>query len=144
MELTFTDGDFSFGDFVQVFDGIDVLAPELDPFVGGFQLVRGGESVAGTSFQATNPTGCLTVLFSSTNNSNSCATGQNNPIDYTISCNNLSGWDLQWSPGLGLSDSTILQPLIDVQSAMTLELSVTMAGAPFLYEFRFSLHRSFI
>ena len=131
MELTFTDGDFSFGDYVQVFDGTDVLAPELDPFAGGFQLVPGGESVAGTSFQATNPTGCLTVLFSSTNNSNSCATGQNNPIDYTIACNNLSGWELQWSPGLGLSDSTILQPLIDLQSAMALELSVTMAGAPF-------------
>ncbi len=132
MELTFNSGDFSFGDEVKVFDGEDENATELTSSTSFSPNFAGGVYVVdGVNFQATNPNGCITILFSSDNSTNSCASGENAPIDYSVTCNNSAGWDIEWSPADGLTDASVLQPNVFLDESLALELSVVMVAAPF-------------
>lgn len=125
MTFTFIQGQMEgfFDDFI-VYDGPNTSSPVLANWTIG--------DATGQSWTATNPSGCLTIQFSS-DGSVSCETGFFfQPWTYEISCS-ASGpqYTWEWEPAEFLNNPNIPQPtIINLSEATTFTLTGYPAGHP--------------
>lgn len=106
MNILFYAGQLeNFLDRIQVFDGPDVAAPLLEELTGAY-----GE----TSVTATNPDGCLTVLFTS-DGSVSCQTSTfYEEVSWCVGCGqDACGFTWNWEPALDLTNPNSAQPTVN-------------------------------
>lgn len=124
MEIAFTAGSVETGwDELYIYDGNDITAPQIGGVVDG--------NLAGLSFLATNPTGCITMELIS-DFSVSCASGSEDQWEYEVSCGN-SGTEVvyNWSPDDGtISDAEEINPTATPNLTTTYTLSVYPVGHP--------------
>ncbi|MDZ4823050.1 MAG: PKD domain-containing protein [Flavobacteriales bacterium] len=102
-----------------VYDGEDTSAPIIESWSVG--------DATGQMWTATNPTGCITVTFSS-DGSISCAWGSYEEWEYEIVCN-VGGPEFiwEWSPSDGLSATDIPNPTV---SGINSDTEYTLTGWP--------------
>jgi len=132
--LTFMSISFNAGttetwfDYVTIYDGPTTGSPVIAGPMDG--------NLAGLSWQATNPSGCITMLLTS-DGSVSCVSGSTIAWDYDVSCGG-GGPQLvySWTPNDGtLSDVTISNPvLINPALTGTYVLSQHTVGHPLCIE----------
>jgi len=108
MQIVFNSGSTEQGlDKIKVYDGIDDTGILIGSYYG---------DLSGLSFTATNPTGCLTFVLTS-DGSISCASGNQIPLDYDVTCGDDLELVYSWLPDNGSLDNvsianpTILSPL---------------------------------
>ncbi|MBI3135703.1 MAG: PKD domain-containing protein [Bacteroidetes bacterium] len=128
--LTFMSISFNAGttetwfDFVTIYDGSNTSAPVIAGPMDG--------NLAGLSWQATNPSGCITMLLTS-DGSVSCVSGSTTAWDWDVSCGG-GGPQLvySWTPNDGsLDDVTIPNPsVINLTGTTTYTLTVYPVGHP--------------
>jgi len=128
--LTFMSISFNAGttetwfDYVTIYDGSNTAAPVIAGPMDG--------NLAGLSWQATNPSGCITMLLTS-DGSVSCVSGSTIPWDYDVACGG-GGPQLvySWTPNNGsLDDVTIPNPtIINPTGPTTYTLTVYPVGHP--------------
>lgn len=104
----------NFWDEMVVYDGEDIAAPVIQAGIAG--------NLAGLSFEASNPTGCITFQITS-DGSNSCATGQQQPIILNATCYGGSDLIWSWEPAEGLSDPNSQNPTAFVNQPTTYTVS---------------------
>lgn len=94
----------TFFDEVTVYDGPDAASPVLAVLEG---------DLTGNSFVATNPDGCLTIVFTS-DGSVSCGSGSFDESQWCVTCGGQStcGYNWTWSPSEYLDDPTIPNPTV--------------------------------
>lgn len=104
-----------------VYDGEDINAPLIEGNLTG--------DLTGQSFQATNPTGCITFQITS-DGSVSCESGAQTPLIINAGC--LGGGDLiwSWSPAEGLSNPNVQNPTVLVDQTTTYTVSASPADLP--------------
>jgi len=124
MEISFNAGTVeNFFDEFWVYDGDSDAAPLLAGPIYG--------DLAGLSWTATNPSGCLTISVTP-DPSVDCATGNQTPWDYDVSCT--SGgpeYVYEWTPATNLSDPNISNPVLtDVPAEITYTLTTYPPGRP--------------
>lgn len=122
MEINFSQGGMFVFDELTFFDGPDEFSPIL---AGPFS-----SDLSGLSIAAQNSDGCLTMKLT-TNSSISCESGNLDEWHFNVGCNNLSGYHIEWSPAEAVSDSEILEPIVNVEDLMLLTLDVSYATAPY-------------
>ena len=120
MSITFTTGETEFWDNVFIYDGLDQSAPLLAIYSGFFT----GESV-----QATNPTGCITLVYTS-DGSVSCVSGSYLPLEFAVNCQGGSNLIWSWSPADGLSNPNIQNPTVFVEQATLYTVTAYPADLP--------------
>ncbi len=105
MSILFYDGQIeNFFDHIQVFDGSDINAPQLVDLTGDYPE---------TSVMATNPDGCLTVLFTS-DGSVSCGSGTYSEVSWCAGCGqDACGFTWSWEPPDNLTNPTSAQPIVN-------------------------------
>lgn len=128
--LTFMSISFNAGttetwfDYVTIYDGMNTAAPVIAGPMDG--------NLAGLSWQATNSTGCITMLFTS-DGSVSCTSGSTVMWNWDVSCGG-GGPALvySWTPNNGsLDDVTIPNPsVINLTGTTTYTLTVYPVGHP--------------
>lgn len=103
-----------------VFDGENPSAP----------LIAGPiYDLTDLSFVATNPTGCITFVIDP-DFSNSCASGQQDPLEVYVSCNGGGGMTWNWSPATGLSNPNIQFPSVFVEQPTVYTVTAYPHGMP--------------
>lgn len=122
MELTINSGNTEFFlDNLTVYDGDNTGAPILGgPFSG---------DLSGLSFQATNPSGCITIQITS-DFSIDCAGGSQDELNISVGCTGGSGLVWSWSPTTGLSDPNVQNPTAFVDQATTYTVTAYPQGLP--------------
>lgn len=120
MTFTFISGQMEgfFEDFI-VYDGDNTSAPIIETWSNG--------DATGLSWTATNPTGCLTISFSS-DGSVSCGGGTWNEWIYEVTCS--SGgpvYTWEWTPTEFLDNPNIPGPTVD---GITQNTIYTLVGYP--------------
>ena len=121
MELVIHSGAIGWGDNLVIYDGDNTGAPVLgNPQPG---------NLLNLTFIATNPTGCITIALTS-NDWSSCASGEYNPISYTVTCGGASELQWSWSPATGLSNPNIQNPTAEVNQATVYTVSAYPIGFP--------------
>ena len=122
MEFVINSGSVeNFFDEFFVYDGDDTSAPLLaGPLYG---------DLSGQFFIATNPTGCITWQITP-DNSVSCGSGSQTPLNISVSCGGGSGLVWSWSPATGLSDPNIQNPTAQVNQATTYTVAAYPIGFP--------------
>ena len=120
MSLAFSSGEVNANHTIWVYDGDNV---STEPIAGP------ATDLSGLVFDAGNATGCLTIYIES-DGVNTCTSGAVPPIDYTLDCNNESGYEIAWSPTNLLTDSTALNSDVQVVGVVELDLVVSLTGAP--------------
>lgn len=123
MTLTFTGGEVeSFFDQIQIFDG---------PSTADSLIAEINQELTGYSFQATNPSGCLTMQVVS-DISSSCESGQYAPIAWCTSCA-VEPWaactevSWAWEPAEWFGEEADVQePLLDLALDTTLSVTGTL------------------
>ena len=128
--LTFMSISFNAGntetwfDFVTIYDGNSIAAPVIAGPLDG--------NLAGLSWQATNPSGCITMQLT-TDGSVSCTSGSQIPWNWDVSCGG-GGPQLvySWTPNNGtLDDVTISNPtVLNPVTTTTYTLTVYPVGHP--------------
>ena len=121
MALTFTAGAVSPTHTIWVYDGDNITA---EPIAGPTS------DLTGLTFEAGNATGCLTIYIESDGVS-TCASGAVPPLEYSLDCNNSSGYEVAWSPATWLTDSTALDSEVQLVEDVALDLLVSLVGTPF-------------
>ena len=121
MEIVFNSGQVEGADDFIIYDGPDTGSPIISGFVFG--------DVSGLSYLATNPTGCITFALS-TDGSISCANGNYDPINYTVSCGGGTGLIWSWTPNTGLSDPNIQNPTAEVTQTTVYTVTAFPVGFP--------------
>jgi gliding motility-associated-like protein len=132
--LTFMSISFNAGttetwfDYVTIYDGSTTGAPVIAGPLDG--------NLAGLSWQATNPSGCITMLLD-TDGSVSCLSGSTVMWDWDVACGG-GGPQLvySWTPNNGsLDDVTIPNPtVINPMATTTYTLTVYPVGHPLCVE----------
>ncbi len=120
MTISFTAGSVENGfDEFWVFDGPDQNAPLLDGPIYG--------SLAGLSFTATNPNGCITIGVTP-DGSVSCGSGSQAQWQYNVGCTT-GGPDYtwHWTPDTNLDDNDVQNPVVSNLSQTT---TYTLTGYP--------------
>ncbi len=124
MTLTFNSGSVENNwDYVTIYNGSSTAAPILaGPLTG---------NLAGQSFTATNPEGCLTMLLTS-DGSVSCTSGSQTQWNYDVSCgDNVPDYVYQWSPAALLDNADSQNPeVLEVAGATVFTLAVWPNGQP--------------
>lgn len=122
--VTFTAGtvENNFDEF-WVYDGNSTSAPLLAGPIYG--------SLAGMTFTATNPSGCLTFGVTP-DGSVSCDSGSQTQWAYSIGCTQGGpAYTWEWSPATGLSDPNIKNPVVsNIQQTTTYTLTGYPIGHP--------------
>lgn len=120
MTFDFISGQMENGfESFNVFDGPDATYPQIGNWNDG--------DATGQSWTATNPTGCITVTFTS-DGSIACASGSYQPWTYDINCINLgSQYTWEWSPAANLNNPNIQQPQV---SGLVQQTTYTLVGYP--------------
>ncbi len=122
MTINFISGTIeNFFDNIAVFDGPSIASPVIIEGLGG--------NLAGQSFSATNPDGCITFQLTS-DVTVSCATGNFGPIIYNVGCLPGGGLVYQWSPAEGLSDPNVQNPMVFVEQTTVYTLSAFPPDLP--------------
>lgn len=120
MTFDFISGQMEgFWETFNVYDGPDATYPQIGNWTTG--------DATGQSWTATNPTGCITVTFSS-DGSFSCTSGGEQPWTYEINCT--SGgpeYTWEWTPADDLNNPNIPQPTI---SSLDQQTTFTLVGYP--------------
>ncbi len=100
----------NFFDAMTIYDGDGIDSPVIEAGISG--------DLAGLSWTATNPSGCITFQITS-DGSVSCGAGNYDPIIMSVSC--LGGGNLiwSWSPEEGLSNPNVQNPDVFVTQATT-------------------------
>lgn len=108
-------------DFMTIYDGDGIGAPVIEAGVTG--------NLAGQSWTATNPSGCITFQITS-DGSVSCDNGNFDPIIMNVNC--LGGGNLvwSWSPEEGLSNPNVQNPDVFVTQATTYTVSAFPPDLP--------------
>jgi gliding motility-associated-like protein len=123
MTVSFLQGTTeNFFDEFYVYDGASTAAPLLAGPIYG--------NLAGQTFTANNPGGCLTIQVTS-DFSVSCVSGALTPWEYVVGCTNAGGVNWLWSPATGLSSVTLPNPTVEVQVPTTYTLEASLAVYPF-------------
>jgi gliding motility-associated-like protein len=123
MTVSFLQGTTeNFFDEFYVYDGASIAAPLLAGPIYG--------NLAGQTFTANNPGGCLTLQVTS-DFSVSCVSGALTPWEYVVGCTNAGGINWLWSPSTGLSSTTLPNPSVTVQVPTTYTLQASLATYPF-------------
>ena len=106
MNILFYDGAIeNFFDHIQVFDGDDTGAPLLVDLTGDYPE---------TSVVATNPDGCLTVLFTSDGSVSCDVSTFYEEISWCVGCGqDACGFLWSWEPADNLIDPTSSQPTVN-------------------------------
>lgn len=123
MTITFNAGSTeNFWDPFYIYDGDNTNAPILaGPLYG---------NLGGQSWTATNPSGCLTIGFTS-DGSVSCTSGSQTEWNYDVTCTDLPDYIYEWSPAEYLSDASIPNPeIIEIPGETTFTLTVYPNGSP--------------
>jgi len=122
MEVSINSGSVENGwDEFFVYDGDNTGAPLLAGPIYG--------DLSGQSFQATNPSGCITIQITP-DGSNDCAGGAQTELNLTVGCSGGSGLIWSWSPATGLSDPNIQNPTAFVDQATVYTVAAYPAGLP--------------
>lgn len=123
MELFINSGSTqNWSDEFYVYDGEDTSAPILaGPLYG---------DLSGMSFVATNPSGCITWQITPDTWGNSCESGDQDPLNVSVSCNGGSGLIWSWSPATGLSNPNVQNPTAQVEQSTTYTVSAYPIGFP--------------
>lgn len=129
MSISFNSGTTeTWWDYVTIYDGPTTASPILDGPLDG--------NLAGLSWQATNPSGCITMLLD-TDGSVACTSGSTVAWNWDVTCGG-GGPALvyEWSPDDGsLDDINIPNPTVDNPSATTTyTLTVYPVGHPLCVE----------
>ena len=105
MNILFYDGAIeNFFDHIQVFDGADTGAPLLVDLTGDYPE---------TSVTATNPDGCLTVLFTSDGSVSCEASTFYEDVSWCVGCGqDACGFTWNWEPPDNLDNPTSSQPIV--------------------------------
>lgn len=125
MDISILQGSTEFFfDLVTIYDGPNTNSPVLGSLEG---------PLAGQTFVATNPTGCITLQITS-DGSVSCQDGFGfiEELIYEVGCS-LGGpsYEVEWSPGTALSSTTEPQPTVTgLTQTTTYTLSVYPTGFP--------------
>lgn len=124
MTISFNAGSTETGfDYVTIYNGsttgASVIAGPLDG------------NLAGLSWQATNPSGCITMLLTS-DGSVSCTSGSTTPWNWDVTCGGGPALVYSWTPNNGsLDDVTIPTPtVINATASTTYTLTVYPVGHP--------------
>jgi gliding motility-associated-like protein len=122
IEITFQQGTVeNFFDEFYVYDGDNTSAPLL----AGYAWPLYG-NLAGLTFTATNPSGCLTILMTP-DGSVSCQSGSQTEWIYEVGCASPVDYIWSWSPSAGLSDSD--SPVTTLNTLAT-TTTFTLTGYP--------------
>ena len=127
IDITFNAGTVeNFFDEFYVYDGPDTSSPLL---AGIDQPIYG--DLAGLTFVATNPDGCLTIQVTP-DGVVDCANGTQTEWDYTVGCSiSQPPYVYEWTPNDNLSDPTIPTPtLTALDQETTYTLQVYPEGRP--------------
>ena len=102
-----------------VYDGPDATFPQIGNWNTG--------DATGQSWTATNPTGCITVTFSS-DGSVACASGSYQPWTYDVNCTNGGPqYTWEWTPSANLNNAGIPQPTM---SSLAQQTTYSLVGYP--------------
>lgn len=106
MNILFYDGQIEgFFDHIQVFDGSDTSAPLLVDLTGDYPE---------TSVTATNPDGCLTVLFTSDGSVSCAASTFYEEVSWCVGCGlDACGFLWNWEPAENLTNPNSSQPIVN-------------------------------
>ena len=106
MNILFYDGAIeNFFDHIQVFDGDNTGAPLLVDLTGNYPE---------TSVTATNPDGCLTVLFTSDGSVSCEASTFYEEVSWCVGCGqDACGFTWNWEPADNLTDPNSSQPTVN-------------------------------
>jgi len=107
MTILFYDGQIEgFFDHIQVFDGDNTGAPQLADLTGDYPE---------TAVMATNPDGCLTVLFTSDGSVSCEASTFYEEVSWCIGCGaeNACGFTWNWEPADNLTNPNSAQPTVN-------------------------------
>ena len=106
MNILFYDGQIeNFFDHIQVFDGDDTSAPQLADLTGDYPE---------TSVTATNPDGCLTVLFTSDGSVSCAASTFYEEVSWCVGCGqDACGFIWNWEPADNLTNPNSAQPTVN-------------------------------
>jgi len=106
MNILFYDGAIeNFFDHIQVFDGDNTGAPLLVDLTGNYPE---------TSVTATNPDGCLTVLFTSDGSVSCDASTFYEEVSWCVGCGqDACGFTWNWEPADNLTDPNSSQPTVN-------------------------------
>jgi len=108
-----------FFEVFNVYDGPDATYPQIGNWTTG--------DATGQSWTATNPTGCITVTFTS-DGSVSCASGSYQPWSYDVNCTNGGPqYTWAWTPSGNLSNPNVPQPTM---SSLAQQTTYTLVGYP--------------
>lgn len=124
MEIVFNAGSVeNFWDPFYIHDGENANAPLIEGPIGG--------NLAGMSWQATNPSGCITIVFTS-DGSVSCTSGSQTAWDFDVLCSQGGPeYEFEWSPADLLSDPTSPNPEVqEINGPTTFTLAAWPAGRP--------------
>ncbi len=122
MQINILSGEVdAFGDDITFYDGEDDSAPFISsPFI---------TNLAGISFSASGPTGCITMVITS-GNTGSCSDGTFDPLVVDVTCVAINDLVWSWSPATGLSDPNIQNPFAEVSQSTTYTLTAFPVGLP--------------
>ena len=111
MVVSFSEGTIDASDALNIYDGPDASSPLLESYSG---------DLAGQTWVATNPGGCLTIVFTS-NWWVSCGSSGLAEAEWCVSC--LGGaecaFNYSWEPDIGLNDSSIADPTVSDFGGLT-------------------------
>ena len=109
----------NFFETFNVYDGPDATYPQIGNWSTG--------DATGQSWTATNPTGCITVTFTS-DGSVACASGSYQPWTYDVNCTNGGPqFTWEWTPAGNLNNPNIPQPTM---SSLAQQTTYTLVGYP--------------
>lgn len=110
-------------DYFWVYNGPDNSYPLLEGNIDG--------ALAGLSWQSSDVSGCLTVVFDA-DGSNSCANAQQTAITYTVACvQGAPDFTWEWTPAIALTNGELMNPdLVNLQQTTTFTLTGYPTGHP--------------
>ena len=120
MTFDFISGQMEgFFETFNVYDGPDATYPQIGNWTTG--------DATGQSWTATNPTGCITVTFTS-DGSVACASGSYQPWTYDVNCTNGGPqYTWAWTPAADLNNPAVPQPTL---SGLGQQTTFTLVGYP--------------
>lgn len=124
IDIVFNAGSVeNFWDPFFVYDGPNAASPLIAGPLGG--------NLAGLSWQATNPSGCLTIVFTS-DGSVSCTSGSQTAWDYDVGCTQGEPlYEFEWSPADLLSNPNSPSPeVLEISGPTVFTLATWPDGRP--------------
>lgn len=124
IDISFNAGSVeNFFDPFFVYDGPDAGSPLIAGPLAG--------NLAGQSWQASNPSGCLTIVFTS-DGSVSCTSGSQTEWNYDVGCSDgTPDYEFEWSPADLVSDPNSPNPeVLEINGPTVFTFSTWPAGSP--------------